>query len=95
MDEPRVYLDEETRKDLLQRLRRIEGQVRGVQGMVERREPCDTILTQISALRGAINQVGRILLEEHMRSCILEGLEESELKGELRRLQAALKTFLS
>lgn len=47
--------------DVLQRLRRIEGQVRGIQAMVERRETCQAILVQIAAVEGGIREIGRIV----------------------------------
>lgn len=53
-----VYWDQE---DLLRRLRRIEGQVRGIQAMVARRETCRDILTQVAAVEGAMRQVSRIV----------------------------------
>lgn len=90
-----VYLSEDTRRALITRLNRIEGQVRGVKRMIERREPCDAILLQISSLRAAISQVGRLLLEEHMRTCVLDAVQRGQAERELKRLGSALDSLIT
>ena len=61
-------------KDQLQtRLRRIEGQVRGVQGMVEEDRYCIDVITQISAIQAALDKVALGLLDEHARHCVIGG----------------------
>jgi DNA-binding FrmR family transcriptional regulator len=67
-----------TKDQLLTRLRRIEGQVRGVQGMVQDDRYCIDVLTQISAVQAALDKVALGLLDEHARHCVM-GAE-----GELR-----------
>lgn len=62
--------------DVLARLRRVEGQVRGLQRMVEEDQYCIDILTQISAASNALKKVGVGLLEEHMRYCIANRTEK-------------------
>ena len=62
-----------TKDQLLKRLRRIEGQVRGVQGMVEEDRYCIDVLTQISAVQAALDKVALGLLDEHARHCVIEG----------------------
>ncbi len=59
-------------RDLLNRLSRIEGQVRGVKGMVERDAYCVDILTQVSAITAALNSFNKVLLAEHIRTCVAE-----------------------
>ncbi len=61
-------------KDLLNRLNRIEGQVRGVKGMVERDAYCVDILTQVSAINAALNSFNKVLLANHIRSCVAENV---------------------
>ena len=56
--------------DLLQRLRKIEGQVRGIQHMIERRERCSEVLTQVAAVRAALAVVGVGLLDDQLRSTL-------------------------
>ena len=65
-----------TKRQLQQRLRRVEGQVRGVQGMVEEERWCIDVLTQISAIQAALDKVALGLLDEHARHCVLEGPDE-------------------
>ena len=62
-----------TKDQLLTRLRRVEGQVRGVQGMVEDDRYCIDVLTQISAIQAALDKVALGLLDQHARHCVVEG----------------------
>ena len=62
-----------TKDQLLKRLRRIEGQVRGVQGMVEDDRYCIDVLTQISAVQAALDKVALGLLDDHARHCVIDG----------------------
>ena len=65
-----------TKEQLLTRLRRIEGQVRGVEGMVEDDRYCIHVLTQISGIYAALDKVALGLLDGHPRHCIVEGVAE-------------------
>lgn len=56
--------------DIVKRLKRIEGQVKGVQRMIEEEKYCVDILTQIAAIRAAINKVGSLVLEKHTKTCM-------------------------
>ena len=67
-----------TRDQLLVRLRRAEGQLRGVQRMVEAGADCQEVLTQLSAVKAALDQVGLHLISERMRSCLQVGDEGCE-----------------
>ena len=66
--------DEKEYKDLLNRLRRIEGQVRGVEKMVENDAYCVDILTQVSAVTAALNSFNKVLLANHIRTCGAEDI---------------------
>ena len=83
---------QEEKKKLLNRLRRIEGQVRGLQAMVEADAYCNDVLTQSAAVNAAINAFNRELLAEHLRTCVTRDLktghEESvdELAATLQKL---------
>lgn len=61
-------------KDLLTRLNRIEGQVRGVKKMVEEDRYCIDILTQVSAINSALNAFNKVLLANHIKSCVVEDI---------------------
>ena len=79
-------------QDLLNRLSRIEGQVRGVKKMLEEERYCVDILTQVSAIQSALNGFNRVLLSSHIKSCVVEdikgGREEAvdELCATLQKL---------
>ena len=73
---PRGYTA--TKDQLLTRLRRIEGQVRGVEGMVEDDRYCIDILTQISAVQAALDKVALGLLDEHAQHCVLGAGEDNK-----------------
>ena len=80
-----------SKEQLLKRLSRIEGQVRGVTRMVEEERYCIDVLTQIEAAQAALNKVALGLVDEHVRHCMLEGEGASneqveELMGAVGRL---------
>jgi CsoR family transcriptional regulator, copper-sensing transcriptional repressor len=76
MAEPRGY--SATREQLLTRLRRIEGQVRGIEGMVEDDRYCIDVLTQIAAVQAALDKVALGLLDDHARHCVIGGPEAQQ-----------------
>lgn len=69
---------ERQKKQLITRLNRIEGQIRGIKGLIEKDTYCDDVLNQIAAVQSALNGVGRLLLENHMKSCVVERIEQGE-----------------
>ena len=73
---PRGYTA--TKDQLQNRLRRIEGQVRGIQGMVEEDRYCIDVLTQISAVQAALDKVALGLLDEHARHCVVGGPDDKQ-----------------
>lgn len=62
-------------KDLLNRLSRIEGQVRGVKAMVERDAYCTDVITQVSAINAALNSFNKVLLANHIKTCVTEDVK--------------------
>ncbi len=68
--------DEKEYKDLMNRLKRIEGQVRGLQGMVERDAYCTDILVQVSAVSAALNSFNRVLLSNHIKTCVADNIRQ-------------------
>ncbi|MCR5591723.1 MAG: metal-sensing transcriptional repressor [Lachnospiraceae bacterium] len=68
--------DEKEFRDLMNRLKRIEGQVRGVEGMLEKNAYCTDILIQVSAISSALNSFNKALLANHMRSCVADNIRE-------------------
>ena len=75
-------------RDLLNRLSRIEGQIRGIRGMVEKDAYCPDILTQVAAASAALNSFSRELLAQHIGSCVADDLRagSDEKLNELNRL---------
>lgn len=67
---------EQEHKDLISRLNRIEGQVRGVKNMVEDDRYCIDILTQVSAIQSALNSFNRLLLSSHIKTCVVEDIRK-------------------
>ena len=61
-------------KDLMNRLKRIEGQVRGVQGMLEKDAWCADVLTQVAAINAALNSFAKVLLAQHLHTCVAENV---------------------
>ena len=81
-----------SKDQLLKRLRRVEGQVRGVAGMVEEDRYCVDVLTQISAIQAALDKVALGLLDDHARHCVIDAQADNqgemtdELMGAVARL---------
>ncbi|MCM3721622.1 metal-sensitive transcriptional regulator [Solibacillus isronensis] len=69
---------EPIKKDLTTRLNRIEGQIRGIKGMIDKDVYCDDIITQLSATQSALNSVAKILLEGHLKGCVVDRLNEGD-----------------
>jgi DNA-binding FrmR family transcriptional regulator len=84
------------RKAILSRLRRIEGQVRGLERMVEDDRYCIDVLTQIAATTTALEAVGLRILEDHTRHCVAGALasgDETEAQAKVEELIAAVERF--
>ncbi|GGF18201.1 metal-sensitive transcriptional regulator [Williamsia phyllosphaerae] len=74
--------------DYLKRLRRIEGQARGLQRMVDEESYCIDILTQVTAMTKALQAVSLGLLEEHMNHCVINAAQESDEAGQIKVREA-------
>jgi DNA-binding FrmR family transcriptional regulator len=91
----RGYIKAKDKHQLQNRLRRIEGQVRGLQRMVEEEAYCVEILTQIASIVSASEKVALILLEDHVEHCVREDIEDGEKAEEkVVELAAAVERFL-
>ncbi|SHF43404.1 DNA-binding transcriptional regulator, FrmR family [Seinonella peptonophila] len=69
---------QQEKRALTSRLNRIEGQIRGIKAMIDRDTYCDDVLNQIAAVQSALNSVGRVLLESHMKSCVIEKIQDGD-----------------
>lgn len=76
--EKKTLRSEEQRKKLIHRLNRLEGQIRGIRGMVERDSYCTDILTQSAAVQAALNAFNRELIAAHLHSCVARDLREGK-----------------
>ena len=91
---PHVHSEESLRK-IINRLSRIEGHIRGVKTMVSESRPCPEVLVQIAAVRGAVDRVARLILDEHLSECIARAADEGNIEVEIEQLKEALDRFLS
>ena len=84
----------ESLKAITNRLSRIEGHIRGVKTMIQESRPCPDVLIQIAAVRGALDRVARMILDEHLTQCVSRAAEAGNIEAELAELKAALDRFL-
>jgi CsoR family transcriptional regulator, copper-sensing transcriptional repressor len=83
----------EVKKDLQVRLRRIEGQVKGIEKMIENEAECREVLVQIAAIRAAINKVGGLVLENYAKKCMVKNSQEGS-EDDIEQLVSTLLMFL-
>ena len=90
------YIKKGDKEKLQNRLKRIEGQVRGVQRMVDEDAYCVDVLTQISSVVSALEKVGAILLKDHVEHCVRESIEKggAEADEKIEELTRAVERFL-
>lgn len=77
-DERKSHHSDKMKQGLTSRLNRIEGQIRGIKGMIEKDTYCDDVLTQIAAAQSALGSVAKLLLEGHLKSCVIERVQAGE-----------------
>lgn len=70
--------DEKELKDLITRLNRIEGQIRGIRGMIERDAYCTDVLTQVSAASAALSSFTKVLLASHIKTCVAQDIRNGK-----------------
>ncbi|MCR6513361.1 MAG: metal-sensitive transcriptional regulator [Clostridium sp.] len=97
MDKEQEFLfneeNEKLRKDISNRLKRIEGQVKGIQGMVDKNTCCGDVLVQVAAIRSAINKVGALLIENYALNCLDLG-ETVEDHEKIKKLVKTMNNFV-
>ena len=84
---------EEEYKSLVHRLNRIEGQIRGIKGMLDKSAYCPDILTQVAAVNAALNSFGRELLSSHIRTCVVEDIRAGK-EDTVDELLTTLQKFM-
>lgn len=75
------------------RLRRIEGQIRGIIKMVENDSPCEDIIVQIGAAKAALHKTGQTILEGHLHHCVLDAVREGREDEALKKLSRSIEQF--
>lgn len=86
-------IDAETKAKTLGRLRRIEGQVQGIQRMVDEEQYCVDILLQLAAVQGAVEQVQKLLLGQHIESCVSEAIRSGNTRDRQKKVGELLDVF--
>jgi len=81
-------------KEVIDRLSRIEGHVRGIKRMAEEGKDCEDLLLQISAVKAALDKVGKLILEDHLEGCIVEVIGEGKGADAVQKLKEAIYKFL-
>lgn len=84
----------ESLRRIVNRLSRIEGHIRGIKMMVQESRACPDVLVQIAAVRGALDRVSRIILDEHLTECVARAAKDGDIEAEIEELKAALDRFL-
>jgi DNA-binding FrmR family transcriptional regulator len=82
-----------SKKDLQDRLHRVEGQIRGLQRMVDEDTYCMDVLTQLNSATAALRAVGMGLLDDHVRYCVRESVEAGDGDASVEELMAAVARF--
>jgi DNA-binding FrmR family transcriptional regulator len=90
---PHVHSEESLRR-VVNRLSRIEGHIRGIKAMVQESRACPDVLVQVAAVRGALDRVARMILDEHLTQCIARAAAEGNIETEIEELKTALDRFL-
>ncbi len=91
---PEVYLKPTVERRLLNRLKRIEGQIRGIQRLIAEHQSCDDILVQVGAAKQAMNAVAVELLEGHLDTCVADSVERGQGARALASLKGAVAHVL-
>lgn len=86
-------MDAETKSKALGRLRRIEGQVQGIQRMVEEDKYCVDILLQLAAVEGAVEQVQKLVLGQHIESCVSDAIRSGNARDRQKKVDELLEVF--
>jgi DNA-binding FrmR family transcriptional regulator len=85
---------EESLRQIINRLSRIEGHIRGIKLMIQESRACPDVLVQVAAVRGALDRVARIILDEHLSECVARAAHEGNIESEIEELKTALDRFL-
>jgi len=80
-------------KAVTNRLKRIEGQVRGLIKMIEDEKSCDEILIQIGSVKSALHKTGQVIMERHLHTCVIDGIREGNEEETMKKLSSTIEQF--
>ncbi|UHA60866.1 metal-sensitive transcriptional regulator [Metabacillus litoralis] len=80
--------------EVISRLSKIEGHIRGIKKMAEEGRSCEDLLLQVSAVKSAVNNVGRVILEDYLEDCVVDGVRKQSDMETVENLKKALKHFI-
>ena len=86
---------EESLQQIVNRLSRLEGHIRGVKAMVQEHRPCPDVLIQVAAVRGGLDKIARMILDEHLSTCITRAVDKGNIEEEVEALKKALDRFIA
>jgi DNA-binding FrmR family transcriptional regulator len=86
-------MDDKTRKDAYARLKRVAGQVAGVERMLAEDRYCIDVLLQIAAIQGALSEVGRLVLVNHLQTCLADTLRRGNAKDRLAKVEELMEVL--
>jgi DNA-binding FrmR family transcriptional regulator len=86
-------MDEKTRNDANARLKRVAGQVAGVERMLAEDRYCVDVLLQIAAIQGALTEVGRVVLANHVRTCLADALKSGDARERLAKVEELMEVL--
>ena len=80
-------------ENLHRRLKKIEGQVKAIDRMIDEDVPCEDVLAQINAAKSALHKAGQLVLEGHIRHCVLEGLQNGDVDETISKFTKTIDRF--
>jgi DNA-binding FrmR family transcriptional regulator len=86
-------MDPETRKKAQNRVRRIAGQVEGIQRMIEQDRYCVDVLLQVAAVRGALDQLGKLILGAHVETCVADAFASNQRSARETKMRELMEVF--
>jgi len=86
--------NEDSLRKIVNRLSRLEGQIRGVKTMVQDNRPCPEVLIQIAAVKGGLDRLARVILDDHINECITRAVDDGNIEAELSALKSVLDRFI-
>ena len=87
-------IDQETKQLALGRLNRIEGQIRGLKGMMEAEKYCIDVIHQVNAARRALEQVALLVMKRHLKGCVSEAIQEEDGAGKVEEFMESIDKFI-